>query len=157
MMCCWGLTRTSNMASRISENCSWGKPRPEWFANLSITEADSPLKVLLLPGPEFWRSGCVCRRPEVCGAARPFWGSPLEAQRRRPRPRRGCTPLHTLRRDKGRAQMSDCGQHALPVLFITDLRLCGCISRWWTLRRDECHHFSGLKLNYNLSWWKHCE
>lgn len=23
MMCCWGFTTTSNMASRISENCSW--------------------------------------------------------------------------------------------------------------------------------------
>lgn len=99
---------------------------------------DTKHKVVFLPGPEFWRAGCVCRRPEVCGAARQFWDSPLEAQRRRPRRRRGCTPLRTLQRDKQRAQTPCCGQHALPVFPITDLKLCGCIYRRWTLRRDVC-------------------
>lgn len=99
---------------------------------------DTKLKAVFLPAPEFWRAGCVCRRPEVCGAARQFWDSPLEAQRPRPRPRRGCTPLRTLQRDKQGAQTPYCGQHAPPVFPITDLKLCGCISRWWTLRRDVC-------------------
>lgn len=59
-----------------------------------------PLGAAAVPAPVFWTIKCACRPPGVCGAARPFWDARPEALCRCPRHRRGCTPLHRLRRDK---------------------------------------------------------
>lgn len=152
MMCCWGLTSTSNMASRISENCSWRKQYQDWCDSLCVTEANSRHKV-----QSCFSTWSRVLKSRMCLQA--SWSL-----------RRCSSVLGFTTRGSESSSSSSSGLYAsahtaagqgtcsgtllsgttLPMLFITDLKLCECIYRWWTLQRDMCYCFTGAKLNYNL-------